>query len=106
MDGSATFRMKKSSTNMNVLIMSTASGAQDARAGACSEVGRLRVAVMFPSLGAPVTGESSGREHRPADLGALPGGVRLGERALVVLAAGAVHADGPLGHHGAEQAVG
>ena len=33
MDGSATFRMKKSSTNMNVPVMSTASGAQDGRPG-------------------------------------------------------------------------
>src|ERR1700759_5463931 len=106
MEGSATLRMKKSSTNMNVPVMSTASGAQDACAGARSELGRARVAVMFPSLGAPVTGESSGLEHRPADLGAVPGRVRLGERDLVILSDRAVHTDGPLGHHGAETAVG
>src|SRR5262245_14395059 len=105
-DGSATFTMKKSRTNMNVPNMRTVSAAQERPDGAWTGLGRVRVAVMPPSLRPPVTGESRGLEDRPADLGAVAVQVRFGERDQVILADRAVHADGPLGDHRAERAVG
>src|SRR6266516_320736 len=59
-----------------------------------------------PSLWPPLTGESSGLEDRPADLGAMPGHVGLGERDQVILADRALDADGALGDDRAQHAVG
>src|SRR5271155_2164736 len=117
MDGSATVTMKKSKTNMNVPVISTASADQrlrstrpgsDARGSDWTERVALVVVVMLPSLVPPLRGESRrGRvEDGPADFGPLVlGGSRLGERGEVVLADGPVHPDGPFGHHGAQPAV-
>src|SRR5260370_29024478 len=106
MDGRATFTMKKSRTNMNVPNISTISGDQDGLDGAWTELGRVRVAVMLPSLLPPLRGESSGLEDGPADLRAMPGQVGFGERDQVILTDRPVHADGPFGDHGAQPAVG
>ena len=87
---------------MNVPVMSTARARQDGPDGARTELGRVRVAVMLPSLLPPLTGESSRLEDRPADLRAVPGQVGFGERDQVILADGPVHPDRPFGDHGAE----
>src|SRR6516165_5971366 len=102
MDGSATFTMKKSRTNMNVPNISTVSADQDGADGARQST----CCGHTPSLLPPVTGESNGLEDRPADLGAVPGQVGFGERHQVVLADRPVHSDRPFGDHRAEPAVG
>src|SRR5580693_6633340 len=106
MDGRATFTMKKSRTNMNVPNISTIRGDQGRLDGAWTELGRVRVAVMLPSLLPPLRGESSGLEDGPADLRAMPGRVGFGERDQVILADRPVYADRPFGDDGAEPAVG
>src|SRR5271156_5555078 len=105
MDGRATFTMKKSRTNMNVPNISTIRADQGGLDGAWTELGRVRVAVMLPSLLPPLRGESSGLEDRPGDLCPMPGQVGFGERDQVILADGSVHADRPFGDHGAQPAV-
>src|ERR1700722_16863816 len=59
MDGRATFTMKKSRTNMNAPNISTIRPDHDRPDEAWTALGRTRVAVMLPSLPAPVTGESN-----------------------------------------------
>src|ERR1700751_5233979 len=104
MDGRATLTMKKSRTNMNVPIMSTARA--DQPASGLDRTRKWRCCVHTPSLWPPLTGESSGLEDRPADLGAVPGQVGFGERDQVILADRALDADSPLGHDRAQRAVG
>src|SRR4029077_16657373 len=105
MDGRATFTMKKSRTNMNVPNISTIRADQDGLDGAWTELGRVRVAVMLPSLLPPLRGESRGLEDGTEELRPVPGYVGFGERDQVVLANGPVYADRPFGDHGAEPAV-
>jgi hypothetical protein len=52
-DGSATLTMKKSRTNMNVPIMSTASADQDRPGGDWTGLGSVRVAVISRASGLP-----------------------------------------------------
>src|SRR5580693_757448 len=106
MDGRATFTMKKSRTNMNVPNISTIRVDQDGLDGAWTELGRVRVAVMLPSLLPPLRGESSGLEDGPGDLRAMLGQVGFGERHQVILADRPFDANRPFGDHGAEPAVG
>src|SRR5260370_16970388 len=90
MDGRATFTMKKSRTNMNVPNISTIRADQDGLDGAWTELGRVRVAVMLPSLLPPLRGEPSGLEDGPPALRPTPGQAASGHPDH------ALHADAPV----------